>query len=147
MARGTIWDQGAFGGGGAQPPVASAQSGGRNPFFQPGSTYGAPSSWNTTPVAGAIREQNPQLAFAQYGQNLGIADTDSAFNQWFYQQFPRFNRGYGLATLENPMLRIDDFLATLPGLQALQQQYNMASPAARGLSYGTNAPIVRWINR
>ena len=133
----SLWDNQVF-----QPPVTSG-----NLYFQPGSTYGAPTSWSNTEVGQMLREQNPDLAYSQYGQRIGVADSDNAFNRWFYQQVPRFQRAYGMATIENPMMRIDDFLATLPGLQALQQQFNMSSPSARGLSYGTYAPQVRWINR
>lgn len=133
----TIWDNQTF------RPQAPAN----NLYFQQGSTYGAPSSWSGTELGGMIREQNPELAYAQYGNQLGVGDTDNAFNRWFYQQFPRFQRGYGRATLENPTLRIDDFLQTLPGMQSLQQQFNMSSPGARGLNYAAFAPGVRWIQR
>lgn len=136
----TIWGSSGF--GNTTPPASS-----RNIFYDPSSNYGATQNWNQSPVSGIIREQNPQLAYAQYGQQLGIGDTDNAFNRWFYNQFPRFERGFGLATLANPTIRMDDYLATLPGMQALQRQFNMASPMARGLSYGTYAPQARWIGR
>lgn len=136
----TIWSQQPF--GQATAPTASASN-----LFYNGSNYGATQNWNTTPVAGVIREQNPQLAYAQYGQQLGIGDNDSNFNRWFFQQFPRFERGFGLATLQNPTIRMDDYLQTMPGMQALQRQFNMASPSARGLNFGAFAPSVRWIGR
>jgi hypothetical protein len=136
----TIWDQQPF--GGASPPPASSG----NTFYN-GGNYGQTQNWNDSPLGGIIREQNPQLAYAQYGQGIGVGDNDSAFNRWFYNQFPRFERGYGLATLQNPTLRMDSYLQTLPGMQALQQQYNLSSPGARGLSIGTFAPSTRWIGR
>jgi hypothetical protein len=125
----------------AQPAAST------NMYYQPGNGYGADRDWNTTPIAGQIREQNPQLAYAQYGQGLGIGDTDSAFNRWFYQQFPRFKNAYGLATLDNPLITIDQFLRTMPGMQGLQQQFQMLSPQARGLNHNSYAPISRWITR
>lgn len=118
-----------------------------NPFFSPGSSYGAEQSWNDTPLSGTIREQAPQLAFAQYGQGQGIGDTDSAFNRWFYQQYPRFQRAYGLATLENPFITIDEFTRTLPSLEALMSQFQQLSAAQRGEERGNFAPVARWLNR
>ena len=118
-----------------------------NPFFTPGLNYGAEKSWSDTPLAGNIREQAPQLAFAQYGQGQGIGDTDSAFNRWFYQQYPRFQRAYGLATLENPFITIDEFTKTLPSLDALMSQFQQLSAAQRGEERGNFAPVARWLNR
>ena len=118
-----------------------------NPFFTPGSSYGAEQSWSDTPLAGNIREKAPQLAFAQYGQGQGIGDTDSAFNRWFYQQYPRFQRAYGLATLENPFITIDEFTKTLPSLEALVSQFQQLSAAQRGEQRGNFAPVARWLNR
>lgn len=125
-------------------PAASQRD---NPFFSPGSNYGAEQSWNDTPLAGNIREQAPQLAFAQYGQGQGIGDTDSAFNRWFYQQYPRFQRAYGLATLENPFITIDEFTRTLPSLDALMAQFQQLSAAQRGEERGNFAPVARWLQR
>ena len=136
---GSIWDK---------PFTASQAPGpGSNPFFNPQSNYGADRDWNSTPLAGTIREQNPNLAYAQYGQRLGIGDNDSAFNRWFYQQFPRFQNAQGMAVLENPLMTIDQFLATMPGLDQLRAQFQSMSPAARGLNYSSMAPSVRWIGR
>ena len=127
-------------------PSSSATTFG-NPFFQQGNSYGGDRDWNTTPLAGQIREQNPQLAFAQYGQQQGIGDADSAFNQWFYQQYPRFQRAYGMATLQNPLITIDEFVRTLPSLAALRQQYGQLAPEQRGERAGVYAPVARWLNR
>lgn len=139
-----IWDQG--GGSGGFGSYGAGPSG-SNPFFQPGSTYGAPQSWNTTPIAGQIREKNPQLAFTQWAQGMGVADNDNQFNRWFLSQFPKFERGYGLATLQNPLITIDSFLRTLPSLGQMQQQFQMLSPAQRGENIQSFAPIARWIGR
>lgn len=125
-------------------PVAPARD---NMFFTPGSNYGADQSWNNTPLAGNIRENAPQLAFSQYGQQQGIGDTDSAFNRWFYQQYPRFQRAYGLATLENPFITIDEFTKTLPSLGALMQQFQQLSASQRGEQPQNFAPIARWLGR
>ena len=129
-----------------QSSVPAAQSN-SNPFFTPGSTYGADRSWNDTPLAGNIREDNPQLAYTQYAQGQGIADNDSAFNRWFYQQYPRFQRAYGLATLQNPLITMDQFMRTLPSIEALQQQFQQLSAAQRCENTPNFAPIARWINR
>lgn len=137
----SIWgkpfDAGAY--GGSPNPT--------NPFYTPGSTYGAPQSYSNTPLGGIMREQNPQLAFTQWGSNLGVADNDSPFNRWWMSQYPKFERGYGLATLQNPFITIDQFLNTLPSLGQMQQQFQMLSPSQRGIDYGNYAPQVRWIMR
>lgn len=118
-----------------------------NPFFAPGSTYGSDKSWNDTPLAGNIREEAPQLAYSQYGQSQGIGDNDGAFSRWFYQQYPRFQRAYGLATLENPFITMDQFMKTLPSIDALQQQFQQLSASQRGEQTANFAPIARWISR
>jgi hypothetical protein len=128
-------------------PGAQSTGQASNVFYNPGSTYGADRNWNNSPLGGTIREQNPNLAYAQYGQGMGIGDNDTAFNRWFYQQFPRFQNAYGMATLQNPLQTIDQFMRTLPGLQQLQAQYQSMSPTARGLNYNSMAPQVRWIGR
>ncbi len=125
-------------------PAAPTQG---NVFFDPTSTYGAPTSWNNTPVAGMIREQAPQLAYSQYAQGQGVSDNDSPFSRWFYQQYPRFQRGYGLATLENPLITMDQFMKTLPSIQALQAQFQQLSPNQRGENTPQFAPVARWLGR
>lgn len=123
------------------------QSQAPNPYYQSGSTYGADVDYNTSPISGAIREQNPQLAYAQYGNNIGLTNQDSQFQQWYYNQYPEFQRGYGLATMANPYLTIDDYTATLPNLAALMQRYQMESPDRRGIRDANFAPVARWITR
>ena len=126
-------------------PVAPARD---NMFFTPGSTYGAGTTgWSDTPLAGNIREAAPQLAYSQYGQSQGIGDTDSAFNRWYYQQYPRFQRAYGLATLQNPFITMDDFMKTLPSLDALKAQFQHLSASQRGENNAQFAPIARWLGR
>ncbi len=115
-------------------------------YYQPGS-YGATQDWFNTPLSQQMREQNQNLAYGYYGNNLGIENNDSPFNKWFYNQFPRFQQAYGMASMENPLLTVDDFLKTLPGMNQLQQQYQMQSPTARGENYGLYAPTPRWMNR
>lgn len=120
---------------------------GQNMFYQQGNTYGAAQNYNDSPLGSIIREKNPQLAYTQFGQNLGISDTDSPFNRWFLSQYPKFERGYGLATLQNPFITIDQFLATMPTLQQMMAQYQMLAPSQRGVQQGNFAPAVRWIGR
>lgn len=143
----TIWDRPYTQTAGTGMSTGFSAPGGSNLFYQPGSGYGQDRDWNTTPVAGQIREQNPNLAYAQYGQGLGIADNDNSFNRWFYQQYPRFQQAYGMATLQNPMMNIDQFVRSLPGMDQLRAQFNMLSPEARGLRHNSFAPNVRWIGR
>lgn len=126
-------------------PPAPVNNG--NPFFQPGSNYGGAPGWNDTPLAGNIREEAPQLAFAQHAQSQGIGDNDTAFNRWYYQQYPRFQRAYGLATLQNPFITIDEFMKTLPSLEALQAQFQQLSASQRGEQTANYAPVARWLNR
>lgn len=118
-----------------------------NPFYN-GGNYGQTSDWYNSPIGENIREQNQQLAFGSWGQRQGIAQTDNAFNQWFYKtQFPRFQQAYGMATMDNPMLTIDQFLATMPTYTQLQNEYSAQSPLARGSNYAQYSPNVRWIPR
>lgn len=125
----------------------AAQSFGQDLFFQPGNTYGANQSFYDSPVSGIIRERQLPLAYSSFLNRQGVADTDTAFNRWAYQQFPRFERAYGMATMENPYITIDQFLATMPTVQGLQQQFQSLSPQMRGLDFGQTAPIARWIGR
>ena len=129
--------------GGPQAPTAYSNS----LYFQPGSTYGNTQSAYNTPLSAILREQNPQLAYAAYGNQMGIGDNDSAFNNWFYQQFPRFQRAYGLATMQNPNITIDTFMKSLPGMDQLRQQFETLSPGQRGLRQAAYAPLARWIGR
>lgn len=133
-----IWDQ--LGSG-------SNSSFGGTPFFNSGSTYGAGQSYYDSPISENIREQNLPIAFSSYLTRQGVGDTDQGFNRWVYSQFPRFQRGYGLATLENPFLGIDQFLATLPTAQGLYAQFQALDPASRGISARNYAPVSRWITR
>lgn len=120
---------------------------GTNPFFNSGSTYGADRDWNSSPIGESIREQRPDLAFSQWLGNQGVVDNDNTFNRWAMAQLPRFERGYGLATLQNPFLTIDQFIQTLPGLGALQGQFQQLSQRQRGEEWSTYAPGVRHISR
>ncbi|HXI15854.1 MAG TPA: hypothetical protein VNM48_05740 [Chloroflexota bacterium] len=144
-SMGTPYAGGPSASGFGQP--ASPTEFSRSIFFQPTSGYGAPSSWQATPLAQNMRESAPQVAYATYGNRVGIGDNDQGFNNWFYQQFPRFQRAYGQATTVNPNLRIDEFIASLPGLEGLRRQYEAQTPDQRGLSPRNFAPSARWINR
>lgn len=113
-----------------------------------GGNYGQSQDWYSTPVSGNIREQNPALAFASWGQRMGIPNTENTFNQWFYKtQLPRFQQAHQMAILDNPMMTIDQFMQTLPGYQNVRNEYNAASPMARGANFNAYAPNVRWLNR
>lgn len=112
-----------------------------------GGNYGQSGNWYDTPIAENIREQDQRLAFNAWGARQGIGENDSTFSRWYQSQFPRFQSAYGQATLYNPMMTIDDFLATLPSAQALRNQYMALSPNARGAQYNTYAPNVRWLPR
>lgn len=118
-----------------------------NPFFDSNNLYGADQSYNNSPVSSTIREQNPQLAYSQYGNNLGVGGQNQNFQQWFYNQYPEFQRGYGQATMVNPYITIDDYMKTLPSLNALMQRFQQLAPTERGLRNSLYAPIARWINR
>lgn len=132
-----IWDK----------PFTQQSSTPANPFFDPSSTYGGDRDWTNTPLAGQIREQNPQLAYTQYGNQSGVSGNDGAFRNWFYQQYPEFQRGYGMATLRNPLITMDEYLKTLPSMDALRQQYMRESPYERGIRNAIYAPVSRWISR
>ncbi len=132
----SIWD--------TQSPYQAPQSGN---YWYNGGNYGQTGNMYTTPVSGSIREQNLPLAFASWGNRQGIADNDSTFSRWFQSQLPRFQRGYGMATMDDPLgMTIDKFMGTLPGYQQLQNEFNAQSPQARGANYSL-APNVRWIPR
>src|SRR5690606_6773917 len=131
-------------------PTGSQANAGPNTniWLQPGMNYGQTQDWYNTPISQAIREQNPRLAFNAWGARQGIPENDSTFSRWFNEtQFPRFQSAMGQATLYNPLLTIDQFLATLPSYQQLQSQFAALSPSARGANYSQYAPVARWINR
>lgn len=129
----------------AQPFTPTPPSG--NPFYN-GGNYGQTQDWTNTPISENIREQEPRLAFGFYGNRLGIPENESNFSRWFYQtQFPRFQSAHGLAIQQNPLMTIDQFLATLPGLEQIRSQFLAGSPEARGARYPVYAPNARWINR
>ena len=118
-------------------------------FYRNNGNYGQSQDWYNTPVGQTIREQNPNLAYGAYANQQGIANNDNTFNQWFYKQFPRFQQAYGMATMQNPNMSIDQFLATLPTYNQLQNEFNSMSPAATGRAsgYAQYGPAVRWLNR
>lgn len=112
-----------------------------------GGNYGQTQNFYNSPIAGNIREQNPQIAFSSWANRQGVADTDNGFNRWFYQQYPRFDRARQMAILDNPMMTIDQFMQTLPNMQQLQQQWGMQAPGIRGANYAQVSPNARWIPR
>lgn len=126
-------------------PTQPAQQG--NYWYQPNNGYGQTQDWYSTPVSQNIREQNTPLAFASWGAKNGIVNNDNTFNKWFNSQLSRFQQGYGLATMDNPMMNIDQYMATLPGIEQLKNEFNSLSPQARGSQYGVYSPNTRWINR
>lgn len=121
----------------------------QNPWLRGDFNYGQNQDWYSTPIGENIREQNPRLAFNAWGARQGIGENDTTFSRWFQEQFPRFQSAYGQATMYNPTMTIDDFLATLPGRGQLQNQFRALSPMARGAgqAFGQYSPVSRWINR
>jgi hypothetical protein len=131
----------------AQPQPANYWPQGVNDLFYNGGNYGQSQDWYGTPVGQTIREQNLNLAYGAYGNQQGIQQNSNAFNQWFYRQFPRFQQSYGLATMNNPLLSVDQFMGSLPQYNQLQQEYMAQSPAARQAQYNAYSPAARWIPR
>lgn len=125
---------------------SSAQST-SNPYYQPGNSYGGSQDWYNTPISETIREQNLDLAYSNYGNQVGINNQNTAFRDWFYSEYPQFQRAYGLATMHNPLITIDDFVGTLPGYGQLQQMFQQQSPYQRGERNPLYSPISRWISR
>ena len=146
----SIWDTAGMNTTPAAPsgPMTPTQfSGQTNPFYN-GGQYGQTQDWVNTPVSENMREQNQRLAFNYYGNQQGIPENDSAFSRWFYEtQFPRFQSAQGMALMNNPMLTVDQFISTLPGMDRLRAQFQALSPQARGAQYSVYGPNVRWINR
>jgi hypothetical protein len=138
----SIWDV-----GNSPSPTQSAQSqGSPTPWYNPAGGYGQTQDWYNTPIGGAIREQDKALAFSSWLQRAGVSDNDNSFNRWAYSQAPRFNRGYGQATMDNPMISIDQYLATLPGYSQLKNEYNAQTPTTRGVQSANYSPVIRWLN-
>lgn len=130
-----------------EKPFTQNSQSSTNPFYDANNSYFGTQDWNNTPVAGTIREQNPDLAYTQYGQNIGLTNQNSAFRDWFYNQYPEFQRGYGLATLRNPLITMDQYMTTLPNMNALRSLFMQQSPYQRGERNPLYAPPSRWINR
>lgn len=134
----TTWPSGAGGGQGGSTG---------NPYYN-GGAYGQSQDWFSSPIGENIRESNQQLAFQSWLQRNGVGQNTNRFNQWAYQtQFPRFQQAYGMATMDNPMLTIDQFLKTMPQQQQMLAEYNALSANARGESPSVWAPNARWIPR
>jgi hypothetical protein len=119
---------------------------GQSPYYN-GGQYGQTQDWYNSPIGENIREENQNLAFGSWASRMGVANNDQSFNRWFYQQYPRFQQGYGQASMDNPLMTIDQFMKTLPNYEQLLAEYNAQSPSTRGVSYAQSAPNVRWINR
>ena len=132
-----------------QRPFAdpSAQATTTNQYYQPGNSYGGSQDWYDTPISESIREQNLDLAYADYGNQIGVNNHNTAFRDWFQSEFPQYQRAYGLATMRNPLITIDQFTQTLPGMAQLQQIFRQQSPYQRGERNQLYAPIARWITR
>lgn len=117
-------------------------------LFYNGGNYGQTQNWYDTPVGSTIREQNLNLAYGAYGNQQGIPQNNNAFNQWFYRQFPRFQQAYGMATMNNPLLTVDQFMGSLPNYGQLRNEFISQSPAAQQAQYSNFAPQnPRWLNR
>lgn len=116
-------------------------------LFYNGGNYGQSQDWFNTPVGQNIREDHQNLAYGAWANRMGIANNDNNFNKWFYTQYPKFQQAYGQATMDNPMMTIDQFIGTLPNQQQLMNQFNALDPRSRGANYNAYAPQVRWIPR
>lgn len=135
---------------GTSTPPNSAQwpsgAGGGDLFYN-GGQYGQNQDWYNSPIGENIREDSPNLAYGSWASRMGIANNNQNFNQWFYKQFPRFQQAYGQATMDNPLLTIDQFMQTLPNRQQLMTEFNAQGPVARNADYSRFAPDARWLPR
>jgi hypothetical protein len=153
MAASNVWDMGGTSQPAAPTPAPTTPSnqgggwGGGNIFYN-GGNYGQSQDWYNSPIGQNIREGNQGLAFASWANRLGVGNTDNTFSRWLNTtQKPRFAEAYGMASMDNPMLTIDQFLSTMPNYTQLQQEYNSLSPLARGTNIPNYAPAVRWVPR
>lgn len=143
----SIWDVGGSQPAQPQAPTWPGAGGSGNPFYN-GGNYGQSQDWYSSPISENIREENQNLAFASWANRMGVGNNDNTFNRWMYTtQRPRFQEAYGLATMDNPMMTIDQFISTLPQYQQMRAEYDQLSPEARGARYNAYAPNVRWIPR
>lgn len=127
----------------SQPPQTSPGT----PWYRPGGDYGQSQDWYNTPIGESIREQDQPLAFASWLNRAGIPNTDNTFNRWAHSQTPRFQQAYGMATMDNPLMTIDQFLQTMPMYDQLRAEFESLSPNARGAQYAQYAPNARWLPR
>lgn len=143
-----MWDVWSPGGGQATQTQSNTWPGaGAGDLFYNGGNYGQSQDWYNSPISQNIREQDQSLAYSSWASRMGVANNDQSFNRWFYNQYPRFQQAYGQATMDNPTMTIDQFLATLPQYNQLLSEYNALSPAARGVEQSRWAPNARWIPR
>lgn len=128
------------------PPAGGWNQGGwQNPFFNPNSDYGgtfAPGQFAQTGVADFAIGKNPELAYTRRLGELGI-DPLSAKGQNLRGQWGQLLEGYNAATLTNPNLKIQEYLAGID-LNAL---YNAQTAQQRGENPGRFAPRARTISR
>jgi hypothetical protein len=148
---GSIWD---MPGTPSTPPstqpagIWPAGAGGGDLFYN-GGNYGQTQDWYNTPIGQNVREQDQSLAYGSWAGRMGIANNNQNFNKWFYNQYPNFQQARGRAAMDNPLMTMDQFLATLPNYQQLLSAYNSQSANARGEVQGQLrvSPTARWIPR
>lgn len=85
-------------------------------LYDPASAYGGtkyqPGEYAQTPYGSEYMDQNPEVAWTRALAALGI-DPGSAKGQFAAGMWPKVLDGYKAATLTNPNLRIQDYVATL----------------------------------
>ena len=119
-----------------------------SPFYTPGQYVAqGQQNWFNTPYGTQFREQNQQPAWYAYGRSLGVPDNQSAFSRWFNQQYPLFQQGYASASMEDPYLNIDQYTASLGGLQNWQNQFNAMAPQMRGENPSLYSGVTRVLSR
>ncbi len=104
--------------------------------------------WGSTQYGQMTKEQAPQAAYYRYGVEQGIPDDNSAFSQWFKQQYPQAAMGYQAATISDPYLTIDPYLQSLGGYNDWLNRFMALAPQLRGEDQSrAGAGTVRFIGR
>ncbi len=105
---------------GWNPPTSWGTS-----FYDPASAYGStkyqPGEFGQTPTGEQYYDQNPEVAWTEAIAKLGI-QPNTAKGQFARSLWPQVMEGYKAALLNNPNLRIQQYVQTLDPNAMYQDQ-------------------------
>jgi hypothetical protein len=97
----------------------------------------------TSPLSREYGEQNP---LAEYTRALTRAGTDpfSRYGQFAQNQSSNYIKGFQSALLDNPFLKLRDYMKANPISAGLHNQFAGLTPNQRGLNNQSRSSVIRW---